>query len=266
MDSQSISINANSPLFQGNNDAFVEPPQDSNIYILYGFILLVVILVGAHYAGFNVFEHLGNATDAVGDIVFPIGEKIGSMFTNLMEMIGGGSVAESSEVGKVAVKGVKKTTEVIDEGADEIDKSLDQNKPLDDDSEIEEVIAIETDSKVSSSKKSKNGETPVSKASGIDDKEIDDLDIQIEDSDLKKSINKAKPKSESDREKVVDIKPNDVFTGVPRARPGNNKSGWCFIGTYSGYRSCSKVGEADKCMSGDIFPTHDVCVNPNLRA
>ena len=266
MDSQSISINANSPLFQGNNDAFVETPQDSNIYVLYGFILLIVILVGAHYAGFNVFGYLGNITDAVGDIVFPIGEKIGSSFTSLMEMVGGGAVAESSEVGKVAVKGVKKTTEVIDEGADEIDKNLGPEKPLDDDSEIEEVIAIETDSKVSSSKKSKNGETPSSKASGVNDKEIDDLDIQIEESDLKKSINKAKPKIESDREKVVDIKPNDVFTGAPRARPGNNKSGWCFIGTYSGYRSCSKVGEADKCMSGDIFPTHDVCVNPNLRA
>jgi hypothetical protein len=44
------------------------------------------------------------------------------------------------------------------------------------------------------------------------------------------------------------------------------KAGWCYIGSEQGYRSCSKVGEADTCMSGNIFPTQDVCVNPSLRA
>jgi len=27
-----------------------------------------------------------------------------------------------------------------------------------------------------------------------------------------------------------------------------------------------QVGVNDECMSGDVFPTNDVCVNPNLRA
>jgi len=44
------------------------------------------------------------------------------------------------------------------------------------------------------------------------------------------------------------------------------KAGWCYIGSEQGYRSCSQVGEADICMSGNIFPTQDVCVNPSLRA
>lgn len=44
------------------------------------------------------------------------------------------------------------------------------------------------------------------------------------------------------------------------------KSGWCYIGEDRGYRSCAQVGPNDECMSGDIFPTHDVCVNPKLRA
>jgi hypothetical protein len=43
------------------------------------------------------------------------------------------------------------------------------------------------------------------------------------------------------------------------------KAGWCYIGSEQGYRSCSQVGEADTCMSGNIFPTQDICVNPNLR-
>ena len=43
------------------------------------------------------------------------------------------------------------------------------------------------------------------------------------------------------------------------------KAGWCFIGEDHGHRSCSQVGINDTCMSGDIFPTQDVCVNPTLR-
>jgi hypothetical protein len=44
------------------------------------------------------------------------------------------------------------------------------------------------------------------------------------------------------------------------------KSGYCYIGTDRGVRSCARVGEVDKCMSGDIFPTEATCVNPKLRA
>ena len=43
------------------------------------------------------------------------------------------------------------------------------------------------------------------------------------------------------------------------------KAGWCYIGDDRGTRSCAQVGVNDVCMSGDIFPTQDVCMNPNLR-
>jgi hypothetical protein len=43
------------------------------------------------------------------------------------------------------------------------------------------------------------------------------------------------------------------------------KSGWCYIGQDRGFRSCAQVGVNDTCMSGDIFPTHEICMNPNLR-
>ena len=47
---------------------------------------------------------------------------------------------------------------------------------------------------------------------------------------------------------------------------GSGKTGFCYIGEDRGFRSCIKVNEDDKCMSGQIFPTKDVCINPNLRA
>jgi len=48
-------------------------------------------------------------------------------------------------------------------------------------------------------------------------------------------------------------------------QPGNT-SGWCFIGEDSGFRTCASVGEADMCMSGNIFPSQAICINPTLRA
>ena len=44
-----------------------------------------------------------------------------------------------------------------------------------------------------------------------------------------------------------------------------SKSGYCYIGEDRGFRSCIAVGEGDMCMSGDIFPTMETCINPNLR-
>ena len=44
------------------------------------------------------------------------------------------------------------------------------------------------------------------------------------------------------------------------------KPGWCFIGEDRGFRSCALVNEDDRCMSGDIFPSQELCINPSLRA
>jgi hypothetical protein len=44
------------------------------------------------------------------------------------------------------------------------------------------------------------------------------------------------------------------------------KRGFCYVGTERGYRTCIEMGNNDTCLSKEIFPTRDVCVNPNLRA
>lgn len=44
-----------------------------------------------------------------------------------------------------------------------------------------------------------------------------------------------------------------------------NKAGYCYIGEDRGFRSCIKIKDGDKCMSGNIFPTEAICINPNLR-
>ena len=49
----------------------------------------------------------------------------------------------------------------------------------------------------------------------------------------------------------------------PKSKKG--KVGYCYVGDDRGFRTCISVNQAHECMSGDIFPTMDVCVNPSLR-
>ena len=61
-------------------------------------------------------------------------------------------------------------------------------------------------------------------------------------------------------ENVVDDLDRVVDGGLVRQNK-KASSGFCYVGD----QTCVSVTENDTCMSGDIFPTMDVCINPNLR-
>jgi hypothetical protein len=55
---------------------------------------------------------------------------------------------------------------------------------------------------------------------------------------------------------------DDSYSSIQKP---TSKAGWCYIGEQQNFRSCVEVGDNDICMSGNIFPTQDICVNPSLR-
>ena len=73
---------------------------------------------------------------------------------------------------------------------------------------------------------------------------------------LQKDINENNKPSNSTPE------PDDATSKTQKVK---GKSGFCYIGEDRGFRSCIEVGENDTCMSGDIFPTKEICINPSLR-
>lgn len=44
------------------------------------------------------------------------------------------------------------------------------------------------------------------------------------------------------------------------------ENSFCYIGYESGQRECTNVFDGDICMSGEIFPKMEICMNPHLRA
>jgi hypothetical protein len=75
---------------------------------------------------------------------------------------------------------------------------------------------------------------------------------------MNRALNSAKHQKSYDQYKEDETDSN--------IQKGAGKAGWCYIGTDKGVRTCAQVGVNDDCMSGDIFATSDICVNPRLRA
>jgi hypothetical protein len=59
-----------------------------------------------------------------------------------------------------------------------------------------------------------------------------------------------------------DYEADDASSSIQKTQ---SKGGYCYIGEERGYRSCMQVDSGDMCMSGEIFPTSEICVNPSLR-
>lgn len=69
---------------------------------------------------------------------------------------------------------------------------------------------------------------------------------------------KNKPKKISKEEIQADKSTNTIQS--------RSKIGFCYVGNDRGYRSCMEIDEMDKCVSNQIFPTRELCINPTLRA
>jgi hypothetical protein len=64
-----------------------------------------------------------------------------------------------------------------------------------------------------------------------------------------------------------------ILSGEPRADSSENpiqrpitsgKQTWCLVGEYQGKRGCIEVNEHDRCLSGQVFPSQKMCLNPTL--
>ena len=99
--------------------------------------------------------------------------------------------------------------------------------------------------------------------------EEEKADLMGDDDDLDEDIKKGgaevniKPRIKN-KKSFPEPVPDDAGSST-QANKAKSKAGFCYIGEDRGFRSCIKVGEGEKCMSGDIFPTQDLCINPRLR-
>jgi len=225
---------------QGSSNWFVD--SFKNISVL-AWIIIILLLA---FLGFNIFAYLAYGTQELADFFGPLTAQFLSIFAFLT----GKTVEVAAEGTKNVVNATAYgSTAIIDTSAEIIDTGLDKVQDV-----ARNVQAI-----------SKN---PNFKIKPIDihvpaiDINVPTVDIMANNT-LNKSLNtSAQTRQIQNGQSMSNYAADDSHSTI---QTGGGKSGWCFIGEDRGFRSCAEVGPNDQCMSGDIFPTHDICVNPNLR-
>jgi len=159
-------------------------------------------------------------------------QDISNFFGNFFEKIFGTTVAVASEITDTAAEGAKNvvtgTANVVNTGLNTVQNVTPNPKTA--------------QTSVSSQ--------PVTNPPPVDIAETNTLN---------KALNTSK---QSQSQKQNDYEAQDASSSVHTA----DKPGWCYVGDDRGYRTCAEVGVNDQCMSGDIFPSQELCMNPNLRA
>jgi len=184
-----------------------------------------LIVVILLFLGVNLFSYLGDFLQIVKEALAPL-------LKNILESLGYVVTETTKDVAQLSAEGAKLGIDVaagtVESGVNVIQGQLD----------------IEQGSS-SSSGNTNNLQNNQGKSKAFD------------------SISSSLSSALADAEYNSEPMPDDATSSTQRAGP--SKSGYCYIGEDRGFRSCIQVKDGDTCMSGDIFPSQAICVNPSLR-
>ena len=185
-----------------------------------------LIVVILLFLGVNIFSYLGDFLQIIKDAFAPL-------LKNILESFGYVVTETTKDVTQVAAAGAKLGIDVaagtIESGVNVIQGQLDLNQGPGQGQGLRQ---------------------------GLNPSQKNNLSKQAS---MSASLSSALADAEYNTEPL----PDDATSSTQRN--GSGKSGYCYIGEDRGFRSCIAIKEGDVCMSGEIFPTNAICVNPSLR-
>jgi hypothetical protein len=78
---------------------------------------------------------------------------------------------------------------------------------------------------------------------------------------LEDSIQKSQSSNADMNEPSPDSSENPIQKPIT-----SEKMNWCLIGEYNNKRGCVSITESEKCLSGQVFPSQQMCLNPTMTA
>lgn len=157
-------------------------------------------------------------------------QNIANLFAPLLKSVFGITLATTGKVVDVSAEGAKA---VVSGTANVIDKGL---------TNVQNVIPKQSSTSIPNQSISSTIPSP----------------NPVENTSLNRALNTSK---QSQQNTTNEYEANEATSSINNS----SKSGWCYIGEDRGFRTCAQVGVNDECMSGDIFPTNEICINPSLR-
>lgn len=201
-----------------------------NINFLTGVIIILVLAL----LGFNIFVYLGIATQDITNFFKPLIVKIYEILGLTTKNIVNVGLEDSRNI-------VTGTANVYDKTASAIQNNI--------------------DSQTTTSRPSINSSTAKTSISNDNFPSSNISNDVMRSNTLNKALNTAAVQQSGSSK--TDYEADESTSTIQRGSA--SKAGWCFIGEDRGFRTCAQVGVNDTCMSGDIFPSNEICINPKLR-
>ena len=203
---------------------------------------IIVIFVLA-MLGINIFGYAAVVTQTFADIFGPMIKTIGGVFG----FYTGETIKQTVETSAEGTKfGADIAKDVV---VNTVDLVSEQSKNAND-------ALKNTDAELVEKKKNAVNINEDIKPTG----KLPDNPPYVDRTDLLDSFEKVK---ENVAKTNADFIADDAGSSIQNSLSGNQ--GWCYVGEDRGFRSCVEVGTSHECMSGNVFPSKDLCINPSLR-
>lgn len=214
-----------------STDGFFSTNGKSN-YIRIGLIITILLFLGV-----NIFSYLGNFLETIKIALAPL-------LKDILESLGYVVTETTKDATQIAASGAKLGIDVaagtVTSGIDVIQGQLD----------IENPSQSQTKYLNNNSNSIRTPSNTQQQTNGNNRSPLQGLSASLS-------------SALADAEEKLEPMPDDSMSSTQRHGP--NKAGYCYIGEDRGFRSCIYVKEGDTCMSGEIFPSQAICVNPSLR-
>ena len=234
LDISSTSTNSDSSTFtSGIFNGFKNISSSSVLFILLVFLLL----------GFNVFLYFSKGTEEIFKYTTPLLDGLTELFLEIYS----GIAYVIGEISKFFITLFASTsTKAINKGSTEVNKSITSvqkiGKEPPQDSDANSTIKYDY---VSDNKSNKNSSKNKKQSN--------------QEKTITKALNTASSNMNNNKNNYSEDESSSTIQN------GNKQGGWCYIGSENGVRTCAKVKYSSNCMSGNIFPSNEICINPNLR-
>ena len=219
----------------------------SRMKYIKSFVFWFVIIILLSLYGLNIFKYLAQGTDIITALISPFTYVIalltGDTFKSTIQNISQGGQILIAELSKFFGDLIKYLSQFFSGSLKVAEKSS--------------VSAI--DQLQSNIIKDKTNSTESKKS--VKNEELEQ-ELEYDTNTNERKINERSRELSSEVKNSIDKK--EKTAPVP-LQSNSNEYGYCYIGKTNNVRNCAKVSSKNKCMSGDIFPTMDLCINPNLR-
>ena len=228
----------------------------SRMKYIKSFLFWFVIIILLALYGFNIFKYLAQGTDIITALISPFTYVIalltGTTVKTIIQNISQGGQTLITELSNFFGALINFFSQFFSGSLKVAEKSsvsaIDQLQS--------NIVKDKTNS--AESKKSKQ---VVEEAVEAEEAE----DTNAKESTLLKNERKLAQRSREVSSEVKDSINKKEKTDPAPLQTSTQEHGYCYIGKNNNVRNCAKVSSKNKCMSGDIFPTMDLCINPNLR-